>query len=59
MVDIITKNGWLDTKELPDRFEPIFCNNCGTRIGWYDTTYNETTIIVICDNCAATLSQGE
>jgi len=58
MPDIMTKNGWLDTKELSDEYEPIFCNQCGCRVGWFDTSFNEASMVV-CDDCAATLSQGE
>ena len=58
MTTIKTHAGVLETSNLPDWYEPIFCSKCGDRIGWGHTEYMETDSFAgVCDDCAAVISQ--
>lgn len=46
------------TEQLPSNIEPVFCCDCGTRVGWADTGGHDAQILY-CDGCTADMSEEE
>lgn len=40
----------INTRDIPDYFDPLFCCKCGGRIGWNDTRITDDSV-ARCDDC--------
>ena len=46
-----------DTKRIYSGYDPLFCNSCGERIGWYNTEFSYGQPSVHCEDCIAEMQE--
>lgn len=47
------------TEDLPSKIEPVFCSQCGGRIGWGDTSFCADEAVLYCEDCTAENTNSE
>ena len=57
-MSIDTEAGPLSPEKLPVCYEPAGCEICHCRCGWINTDGLTEMPIILCDECAALVSQG-
>jgi len=59
-MEIRTEGGnLLDTRNLPNHIDPVFCCSCGGRLGWADTDFLADTFVGWCDDCVAQVDEHD
>jgi len=48
----------ISTERIPNNLDPIYCCECGRRLGWVNTDHEDRPLWLYCDDCAADQSEA-